>query len=265
MIIYVIKLLEVCVQQRFHILPTNSNENATMLHKHGKPFHVFSILFSQKGKIGPARENSLSILCAASCAYIYIFERVESRNSTKYEGDNYLIILLYASKNFVSDIASICWMDSGTVHIKMYLEFLSLFIREDRRTNGRTNERIYNFWVCHACFWLLMTFSQTRYALNSQFQGVNGINIELWTTYINVIYLIKYFQIKTLKLAILYINYLVGVIDGDQDPKSGFQAELKLPSRKIYIDRKANEVCIFQIVRVRYAQVYKNDLSSSIY
>ncbi|XP_023163928.1 heart- and neural crest derivatives-expressed protein 2 isoform X2 [Drosophila hydei] len=51
----------------------------------------------------------------------------------------------------------------------------------------------------------------------------------------------KLSKIKTLKLAILYINYLVGVIDGDQDPKSGFQAELKLPSRKIYIDRKANE------------------------
>ncbi|XP_002004096.3 heart- and neural crest derivatives-expressed protein 2 isoform X2 [Drosophila mojavensis] len=48
----------------------------------------------------------------------------------------------------------------------------------------------------------------------------------------------KLSKIKTLKLAILYINYLVGIIDGDQDPKSVFQAELKLPSRKVYIDRE---------------------------
>ncbi|XP_030557084.1 heart- and neural crest derivatives-expressed protein 2 [Drosophila novamexicana] len=48
----------------------------------------------------------------------------------------------------------------------------------------------------------------------------------------------KLSKIKTLKLAILYINYLVGVLDGEQDPKSGFQAELKLPNRKVYLDRK---------------------------
>ncbi|XP_030246539.1 heart- and neural crest derivatives-expressed protein 2 [Drosophila navojoa] len=55
----------------------------------------------------------------------------------------------------------------------------------------------------------------------------------------------KLSKIKTLRLAILYINYLVGIIDGDQDPKSGFQAELKLPSRKLYLDRKQkNEVCM---------------------
>ncbi|XP_043070369.1 heart- and neural crest derivatives-expressed protein 1 [Drosophila grimshawi] len=41
-------------------------------------------------------------------------------------------------------------------------------------------------------------------------------------------------SIKTLKLAILYINYLVDVLDGDQEPKGGFQAELKLPNRKAY-------------------------------
>lgn len=52
-------------------------------------------------------------------------------------------------------------------------------------------------------------------------------------------------QIKTLKLAILYINYLVDVLDGDQDPKSGFQAELKVSNRKVYTERKQRiEVCI---------------------
>ncbi|EDV99443.1 GH13020 [Drosophila grimshawi] len=44
----------------------------------------------------------------------------------------------------------------------------------------------------------------------------------------------KLSKIKTLKLAILYINYLVDVLDGDQEPKGGFQAELKLPNRKAY-------------------------------
>ncbi|XP_034473600.1 heart- and neural crest derivatives-expressed protein 2 [Drosophila innubila] len=48
----------------------------------------------------------------------------------------------------------------------------------------------------------------------------------------------KLSKIKTLKLAILYINYLVEVLDGDQDPKSGFQAELKLSNRKVYNERK---------------------------
>ncbi|KAH8408159.1 hypothetical protein KR222_004368 [Zaprionus bogoriensis] len=48
----------------------------------------------------------------------------------------------------------------------------------------------------------------------------------------------KLSKIKTLKLAILYINYLVDVLDGDQDPKSGFQAELKISNRKVYNDRK---------------------------
>ncbi|KAM8716555.1 hypothetical protein ACLKA7_003434 [Drosophila subpalustris] len=48
----------------------------------------------------------------------------------------------------------------------------------------------------------------------------------------------KLSKIKTLKLAILYINYLVDVLDGDQDPKSGFQAELKLSNRKVYNERK---------------------------
>lgn len=48
----------------------------------------------------------------------------------------------------------------------------------------------------------------------------------------------KILQIKTLKLAILYINYLVDVLDGDQDPKSGFQAELKVSNRKACNERK---------------------------
>ncbi|TMW44619.1 hypothetical protein DOY81_010301, partial [Sarcophaga bullata] len=42
----------------------------------------------------------------------------------------------------------------------------------------------------------------------------------------------KLSKIKTLKLAILYIKYLVEVLDGDQDPKNGFRADLKPLHRK---------------------------------
>ncbi|KAH8257694.1 hypothetical protein KR038_004691 [Drosophila bunnanda] len=48
----------------------------------------------------------------------------------------------------------------------------------------------------------------------------------------------KLSKIKTLKLAILYINYLVNVLDGDQDPKGGFRAELKPMNRKICSEKK---------------------------
>ncbi|KAH8287973.1 hypothetical protein KR018_012163 [Drosophila ironensis] len=48
----------------------------------------------------------------------------------------------------------------------------------------------------------------------------------------------KLSKIKTLKLAILYINYLCNVLDGDQDPKGGFRAELKPLSRKICNEKK---------------------------
>ncbi|XP_032311426.1 heart- and neural crest derivatives-expressed protein 2 isoform X2 [Drosophila ananassae] len=48
----------------------------------------------------------------------------------------------------------------------------------------------------------------------------------------------KLSKIKTLKLAILYINYLVNVLDGDQDPKGGFRAELKPLSRKLCSEKK---------------------------
>lgn len=60
-------------------------------------------------------------------------------------------------------------------------------------------------------------------------------------------------QIKTLKLAILYINYLVDVLDGDQDPKSGFQAELKVSNRKVYTERKQRiEVCIILFTFLKF-------------
>ncbi|XP_030383980.1 heart- and neural crest derivatives-expressed protein 2 [Scaptodrosophila lebanonensis] len=48
----------------------------------------------------------------------------------------------------------------------------------------------------------------------------------------------KLSKIKTLRLAILYINYLVDVLDGDLDPKSGFRAELKNLHRKTCAGRK---------------------------
>lgn len=47
------------------------------------------------------------------------------------------------------------------------------------------------------------------------------------------------FQIKTLKLAILYIKYLVEVLDGDQDPKNGFRADLKPLHRKNSHEKRA--------------------------
>lgn len=46
-------------------------------------------------------------------------------------------------------------------------------------------------------------------------------------------------QIKTLKLAILYIKYLGEVLEGGQDPSNGFKAELKTSSRRNHAERKA--------------------------
>lgn len=47
------------------------------------------------------------------------------------------------------------------------------------------------------------------------------------------------FQIKTLRLATSYITYLNRVLEGDQDPSSGFRAELVPSSRKINAERRA--------------------------
>ncbi|XP_037960989.1 heart- and neural crest derivatives-expressed protein 2 [Teleopsis dalmanni] len=49
----------------------------------------------------------------------------------------------------------------------------------------------------------------------------------------------KLSKIKTLKLAILYIKYLVEVLDGDQDPKTGFRADLKPLHRKNSNEKRA--------------------------
>ncbi|XP_037806187.1 heart- and neural crest derivatives-expressed protein 2 isoform X2 [Lucilia sericata] len=49
----------------------------------------------------------------------------------------------------------------------------------------------------------------------------------------------KLSKIKTLKLAILYIKYLVEVLDGDQDPKNGFRADLKPLHRKNSHEKRA--------------------------
>lgn len=46
-------------------------------------------------------------------------------------------------------------------------------------------------------------------------------------------------QIKTLRLATSYITYLTRVLEGDQDPSSGFRAELVPSSRKINAERRA--------------------------
>lgn len=68
-------------------------------------------------------------------------------------------------------------------------------------------------------------------------------------------------QIKTLKLAILYINYLVDVLDGDQDPKSGFQAELKVSNRKVYTERKQRiEVCIILFTFLKFTPLKTHKL-----
>ncbi|XP_039951361.1 heart- and neural crest derivatives-expressed protein 2 [Bactrocera neohumeralis] len=49
----------------------------------------------------------------------------------------------------------------------------------------------------------------------------------------------KLSKIKTLKLAILYIKYLVEVLDGDQDPKTGFSADLRPLHRKSSSDKRS--------------------------
>ncbi|XP_037926438.1 heart- and neural crest derivatives-expressed protein 2 isoform X3 [Hermetia illucens] len=50
----------------------------------------------------------------------------------------------------------------------------------------------------------------------------------------------KLSKIKTLRLATSYISYLTRVLEGDQDPSSGFRAELVPSSRKINAERRAN-------------------------
>lgn len=51
--------------------------------------------------------------------------------------------------------------------------------------------------------------------------------------------IIRRIQIKTLRLATSYITYLNRVLEGDQDPSSGFRAELVPSSRKINAERRA--------------------------
>lgn len=47
-------------------------------------------------------------------------------------------------------------------------------------------------------------------------------------------------QIKTLRLAISYINHLISVLDGEEDPASDFRADLMPSSRKINAERRAH-------------------------
>lgn len=60
-------------------------------------------------------------------------------------------------------------------------------------------------------------------------------------------------QIKTLRLATSYITYLTRVLEGDQDPSSGFRAELVPSSRKINAERRAkSEAQVFSYVILMY-------------
>lgn len=62
-------------------------------------------------------------------------------------------------------------------------------------------------------------------------------------------------KIKTLRLATSYITYLNRVLEGDQDPSSGFRAELVPSSRKINAERRARseaaQVMVFQLPHSR--------------
>lgn len=62
-------------------------------------------------------------------------------------------------------------------------------------------------------------------------------------------YYVHAFQIKTLRLATSYITYLTRVLEGDQDPSSGFRAELVPSSRKINAERRAK--CEAQVSKIQ--------------
>ncbi|XP_041449608.1 heart- and neural crest derivatives-expressed protein 2-like [Drosophila obscura] len=64
----------------------------------------------------------------------------------------------------------------------------------------------------------------------------------------------KLSKIKTLKLAILYINYLEDLLDGDQDEKGVFLAELNPAHHKTCCDQNK---CLKSDFQVRL--IYNND------
>ncbi|XP_022224791.2 heart- and neural crest derivatives-expressed protein 2 [Drosophila obscura] len=57
-------------------------------------------------------------------------------------------------------------------------------------------------------------------------------------------------RIKTLKLAILYINYLEDLLDGDQDEKGVFLAELNPAHHKTCCDQNKCLKSDFQNIRI---------------
>uniref|UniRef100_T1GXV3 BHLH domain-containing protein n=1 Tax=Megaselia scalaris TaxID=36166 RepID=T1GXV3_MEGSC len=59
----------------------------------------------------------------------------------------------------------------------------------------------------------------------------------------------KMSKIKTLKLAILYIEYLGKILDGGQDPSNEFKAELKPLSRRSHSERKALQKNELQVIK----------------
>lgn len=70
-------------------------------------------------------------------------------------------------------------------------------------------------------------------------QSINSAYLNLREKIPNVPQDTKLSKIKTLRLAKTYISYLVGVLQGEQDPQEQFRPELVPSSRKINAERKA--------------------------
>lgn len=83
-------------------------------------------------------------------------------------------------------------------------------------------------------------------------QSINSAYLSLREHIPNVPTDTKLSKIKTLRLAKTYISYLVGVLDGEQDPQIAFRPELVPSSRKINAERKALMKSEMQVIILNF-------------
>lgn len=87
-------------------------------------------------------------------------------------------------------------------------------------------------------------------------QSINSAYLSLREHIPNVPNDTKLSKIKTLRLAKTYISYLVGVLDGEQDPQVGFRPELVPSSRKINAERKALMKSEMQVSYIQFLSYF---------